>query len=228
MPGVREIKYRQAKSESNRDLWMERLIDAGCTRREESSASVGGKFYASMVGNPCDRFLYLHYQGLLPPLVVDAHLARIFGAGNVAQDRFKQYFINERVFVDEEISVSCEVPPISGRIDLLLNTEEKGLYIVEMKTINSNGFKNLSRPKIEHEVQLQVYLNLRGVSEGGVVYENKDTQEVKVFKVSKNVSDWASIIDRCIRIMALKEIPTLASVKGKHDDRYCQCLKITS
>lgn len=228
MPGVKDIKYRQVKSDLNRDLWMERLVDAGCTKREESFASAGGKFYASMVGNPCDRVLYLHYRGLLPPLVIDAHLARIFDAGNVAQDRFKKYFINEKVFVGDEIPVSCETPPISGRIDLLLNTEEKGLYIVEVKTINSNGFKGLSSPKIEHGVQLQIYLNLRDVAEGGVLYENKDTQEVKIFKVSKQDSDWKRIIDRCTRIMDLKELPSLESVKGKHDDRYCQCLKVVA
>lgn len=63
------------------------------------------------------------------------------------------------------------------------------VMIVEFKSIKSKNFEKYlpkTKPKREHEMQLQLYFYLTGIREGFVYYENKDTQEQRYYHVVYN------------------------------------------
>ena len=93
-----------------------------------------------------------------------------------------------------------------------------------MKSINDKGFKALiDTPKPEHLVQLQIYLNLAGVENGVVLYENKNDQTLKAFKVLKNIEMWNSILERCIRIQSMVPLTMPTQCTGEF---YCGCREV--
>lgn len=72
------------------------------------------------------------------------------------------------------------------------------VMIVEFKSIKSKNYEKYlpkTKPKREHEMQLQLYFYLTGIREGLVYYENKDTQEHKYYHVTYN----QEIVDEVIR-----------------------------
>ena len=93
-----------------------------------------------------------------------------------------------------------------------------GSTVVELKSINDKGFQALEAPKPDHTVQLQIYLNVSGYQHGIVLYENKNTQEVKAFVMEKNVKHWEQIVDRCLNIMNMATQPVACT-----GYRYCPC-----
>ena len=181
-------------------------------------------FYPSMLGNPCDRYLYLAYNGKLGDQVIGAKTARIFDAGGSLEIRMKKYFERVGIFLASEQPVRINNPPISGRYDFMLKHEEYGRVILELKSINDNGFKALiDTPKPEHLVQLQIYLNLASVENGVVLYENKNDQTLKAFKVIKNTDTWNSILERCIRIQNMLPLDMPTQCTGEF---FCGCREV--
>jgi len=187
-----------------------------------------GVFHPSQVGQPCDRLLYLGYSGLLEAYTIVPKLARIFGCGSSLEDRVAKYFTHMGVLIDRELPVTLDDPPISGRIDFIINHGDIGPMPVELKSINNAGFNKLtSFPKPEHLVQLQLYLALiplplqQPAEYGTVLYENKDNQDLKAFLVEYDKQKIDAIFNRCKAIMAMETCPTRCG-----GDRWCACKNI--
>jgi len=182
-----------------------------------------GVFHPSQVGQPCDRLLYLGYSGLLEAYTIVPKLARIFGCGSALEDRVATYFMDMGVLLEREVPVTYDEPPISGRIDFIIDHGEHGPMPVELKSINNAGFNKLTAfPKPEHLVQLQLYLALWPVEYGTVLYENKDNQDLKAFLVKYDKQKIDVIFNRCKAIMAMETCPTQCG-----GDKWCACKNIT-
>ena len=84
-------------------------------------------------------------------------------------------------------------------------------------------FDELAGPQETHGIQAQVYLHLNklGINTGYVLYENKDNQELKCFRVEKDDDAFSKILDRCYTIMSLRAAPTECS-----GEFYCDCRKV--
>jgi hypothetical protein len=204
----------------NQDRWFLKHLEANLGYTKPWTTN--GVFYPSMLGNPCDRNLYLAYNGQLPDQVIGAQTVRIFDVGNALEMRMQKYFERTGIFLASEQTVKFMNPPISGRYDFLLRHEEYGQVILELKSINETGFNDLiDTPKSEHLVQLQIYLNLARMEHGIVLYENKNDQKLKAFKVVQDINLWESILERCIRIQNMLEIPL--QCKG---DFFCSCRRV--
>jgi len=174
----------------------------------EQSSSRSGVFYPSMLGNVCDRYLYLAYRGKLPQQTIASVTHRIFDNGSSLEDRMTKYFEMMEIYKDRELPTKCDDPPISGRADFLLAHDEYGDVVVELKSINDKGFKNLyNKPKPEHFIQLQIYLQLLDKTNGIVLYENKNDQRLKAFKVERSSKEWIKITERCKFIQEATELP---------------------
>ena len=168
MAGIRQIGAKRSRL-SNQDRWLLKSMD-----NLLSSDKVFGKkgvFYPSIVSNPCDRYVYLSYNGLLPAQAVSGNLQRIFDNGNYLEYRINKYF------------------------DLLKLA-----------------------PKEDHMIQIQIYLNLAAYDHGIVLYENKNDQKLKAFKVEKDVKMWDNILERLFKIMGMTRIPEKCT-----GESYCQC-----
>ena len=230
MAGIKQITRKAAKSikvprqprVKNQDTWLLKHLESNLKYTKKWTTK--DVFYPSMLGNACDRYLYLAYNGQLADQVIGAKTARIFDHGGSLEVRMKKYFERTGIFLASEQSVIVKNPTISGRYDFMLKHEEYGRVILELKSINDKGFKALiDTPKPEHLVQLQIYLNLAGVENGVVLYENKNDQTLKAFKVLKNIEMWNSILERCIRIQSMVPLTMPTQCTGEF---YCGCREV--
>jgi len=95
---------------------------------------------------------------------------------------------------DKEIEL---YKPTDDGQELVYKGLASDVMIVEFKSINTKNFEKYlpkTKPKKEHEMQLQLYFYLTGIREGLVYYENKNTQEQKYYHVTYD----QSIIDEVI------------------------------
>lgn len=220
MAGIRQIRPGNVTKTSTKDNWLPLEIEA--TIVDPGRAPSQGVFYPSSLGNPCDRYLYYAYKGMLPALDVNPKLQRIFDHGNTFEDRMEKYLVKADLFKDREVPAKYQDPPISGRMDFLITSQTNRTAILELKTIKSSLFSKLSAPKPEHMVQIQLYLHTTEYEIGYVLYENKDNQEWKCFKIIPDDKMWSDIVDRCHRIMNMKAIPEKCT-----GEWYCDCKKVT-
>ena len=180
-----------------------------------------GFFSPSMLGDLCDKLLYLHFKRWLQPDKVGGKLQRIFDHGHATEERFTQYFREMNILKDRELHAASLDPPIKGRVDFLLERNNKEMFIVELKTINDRGFVNLiDSPKYAHLVQLQIYLNVLDIDDGFVLYENKNDQDLKEFHIIKDKEFWNDIKNRCYKIQNMTSVP---EVVDKGHSIYCRC-----
>ena len=136
----------------------------------------------------------------------------------------EKYLRKAGLFLAAEQTLRIDTPPISGRYDFLINYKDNDRAIVELKSINDKGFQGLiDSPKPEHMIQLQIYLNIMQLKNGIVVYENKNDQELKAFKVQQSADVWNEILERCLRVQAMGplDVPTMCT--GAF---YCACREV--
>ena len=221
MAGIRSISKKNPRKSSkrtkNQDRWLLKSIDNVLGRKNSPPSK--GKFYPSNFGNPCDKYLYLAYNGLLDWDTIKPRIQRIFDHGGTFETRMKKYLEKANLYIDDEVSIKYEDPPISGRIDFIITHEKHKEALLELKTIKDEDFKELKEtPKHEHLIQLQIYLNITNRDYGVVLYENKNDQNFKAFKVDRDEQVWQDILKRCEKIMNMTTEPETCTGMW-----YCKC-----
>ena len=123
------------------------------------------------------------------------------------------------ILIAREQPLKLASPPISGRLDFIIAHPTKGEAVLELKSINDRGFNELKgSPKHDHFIQLQIYLNLLNKDYGIVLYENKNDQKLKAFKVERDIKVWETLLERCVNIMNMTELPNTCT-----GDVWCKC-----
>ena len=123
MSGIRKLaQLRKGTNQSNlqtfsEETWLIKSLEASLGGPQRKNRE--GVFYPSMLGSYCMRLLYLAYNGLLPPSVIDDNVQRIFDNGNYLEERMSSYFTNLEILLDREVEAKSDQPPISGRADFL-------------------------------------------------------------------------------------------------------------
>jgi len=226
MAGIKQIKktrptqQRQpVKITQEQDSWLEETLDAYLTGTMHPPR--GGVFHPSILSNSCDRAVWLTYHEKMINTKLEPVLNRIFQNGSFLEKRVEVWLTNLGILMGKEVPVRLDFPPMSGRIDFIIRHETYGISPIELKSINTAGFGKLSRPKPEHELQLQIYLNLGDYSVGTVLYENKNDQKLKSFVVHQDRKLWKDILDRCFRIQRMEKAPNECT-----GEFWCACKNI--
>jgi len=210
-------KRKSSPRVSNQDKDFLKLLDEYL--KGKMSPHRGQVFYPSALGSTCDKYLYASFNGLLPWEDLDPRVKRIFDTGSSLEDRMNKYFTKMNILIAREQPLKLASPPISGRLDFLIAHPTKGEAVLELKSINEKGFNDLkSSPKHDHFIQLQIYLNLLNKDYGIVLYENKNDQKLKAFKVERDVKVWETLLERCQHIMDMTELPDTCT-----GDVWCKC-----
>ena len=219
MSGIKQIsKSNSIEASSTRtNIAFTSLIEEGL--EGSTSPPRAGVFYPSTLGNKCDRYMYMAYHGMITGNVIAPRIRRIFDVGSVFEERFEGYLTKVRLLVDRELPIKNESPPISGRIDFIVFPDDP--VPVELKTIKQEDYKKLRGPKPEHLLQLQLYLNMGNYKHGYVLYENKNTQEWKCFKLERDETSWDAVVARCTTVMEMTEPPEKCT-----GNRWCDCRKV--
>ena len=120
------------------ELGLPSLIEEGLG--SENSPPRIGVFYPSALGNKCDRYMYMAYNGMLLGSTIPPRIQRIFDVGGAFEERFERYLDNAKILVFRELPIKTQDPPISGRIDFIVFPDDPAP--VELKTINRKIIRN--------------------------------------------------------------------------------------
>lgn len=136
-------------------------------------------FYVSDVGK-CPRALYFHFKNA-PREKPDPRVLRVFDQGDYIHMRLMSVLFGLGIVRAVEI----RMPPndlIHGRADAIISLDNKP-YVVELKSSAGFKFRRMNEPQADHVKQIQLYMHYFEVPRGILLYENKDTQELKDFLV---------------------------------------------
>ena len=150
-------------------------------------------FHPSTDCTKCPRLLYFERSSKYSKKLVDnitADTQAIFKLGSCIHAMIQAWFMawndmegyptcigNERRIEDEELN-------IGGYIDSMIRfPNDDDDVVIEIKSISSYQFGLLRTPKPEHRLQVATYLMETGAKYGIVLYYNKDTSEMKEFRV---------------------------------------------
>lgn len=139
--------------------------------------------------NNCARRMVYMFRGVEMIPTTDGRAYRIFDTGHDFHARMTRYFREMKILIGEEVKVSYADPPIPvAYIDAIIRWEDKK-SIVELKSIGEDGFayrKTFNKPKDDHVQQVRIYMRLTKIEDAYIIYENKNTQEILVFKVEQD------------------------------------------
>jgi CRISPR/Cas system-associated exonuclease Cas4 (RecB family) len=126
------------------------------------------------------------------------------------------------------VASEVNIPPqelVSGRADAIISTG-KEMYVLDIKSMNSMIFRNLTEPKEENVAQLQLYLHYFKIPKGILLYVNKDNQELKEFIITYDkklaLNLLASLSDLREKIDSEIIPPRLSDYPDNWQCRYCQ------
>lgn len=179
----------------------------------------------SSMGYNCLRRLYYDFYRVVPDREFSGRELMIFKTGSNLHEMLQgllgragaliMYFDQDKDYYELEFVVEDRGLCIKkGKVDGIIKCDGK-LHILEIKTINSRKFKDLTRPLKEHTVQGEIYryLFVKCLNEGkyknmaeldgftGVesviyLYLCKDTGEMKEFEVAYDESVISEVIDK--------------------------------
>jgi len=143
-------------------------------------------FYVTDAGK-CPRAIFFKFKNV-PRKAMEANILRLFDHGDYIHKLIMRSLLGTREI--HVVASEINIPPqeiISGRADAIIS-DGRGLYVLDIKSINSMGFKCLTGPKEENINQLQLYLHYFKIPKGILLYVNKDNQELKEFIIDYNQS----------------------------------------
>lgn len=140
-------------------------------------------FRASGMGS-CMRKQIFSRAGVARREVIDGKTSNVFLTGNFIHLKWQVSGISAGWIKEAEVPVDRLDLNYGGTMDGVLD-DDTGL---EIKSINTRGFSMVTdrrKPTEEHMKQTTTYMILRNIDTFSVVYEDKNTQEWKEFRIKK-------------------------------------------
>ena len=143
------------------------------------------KHWSPTDSSKCPRALWYAWKGF-PVEYTDEELA-VFSIGNFTHEFLQKILQNTGVQLCAEyrIDVNWKGFPVAGFVDSIIFDKKEGLCVVDFKTIRSSGMPFVRfKAKIEHNKQLQMYMDILKIKKGYILYWDKESgdmlqQEVK-------------------------------------------------
>lgn len=194
---------------SHRDVEKERDVLVQIMTRPKRVRT--GTFSASGAGQ-CLRRRQLAYLGY-PQLKPNPQTMNIFANGDYMHLRHQVAGLMEGYLTGAEVSVSNEEYGLTGTMDGVL--DDDGIF--EGKSINDRGFTevNMYGVKTEHREQVHSYFIASGKSHARVLYENKNTQELKEFLVERDERVIAKVVGDLEFLRDATEAKALLPMQGE-------------
>ena len=148
-------------------------------------------FYASDAGQ-CPRRIYFAFKKT-PKKEMEPRILRIMHNGDFVHTRLGEALTAEGVIKSIEINIP-ENDLIRGRADaiVVINGEE---IVVDFKSVNGNKFRTLEAAEDDHIKQVMIYMHFFNIKKGLVVYECKNTQDIKEFEVEYEENEIKQILE---------------------------------
>lgn len=159
----------------------------------------------------CERKMYFQKgrvkkDDTYVPFTADNRMQRLCDLGTMKHLYVQENLRRAGILVDLETPVYDEEIGIEGKADGVVQffgEDDLGIFydedmVLEVKTMNSYGHKNLRKPKPEHIRQASIYGGVLKYKRICFLYYNKDTSEHKTFvaPVDYDYFDWFCEIAR--------------------------------
>jgi len=150
------------------------------------------RFYITDAGK-CPRAVFFRFKNA-PREAMPPRIMRIFEHGENIHRSIFNVLYRLRLGVTTEVPIpSQEI--IAGRADAILCIGNEN-YVLDIKSMNSMIFKNMTAPKEENVYQIQLYLHYFNIKKGILLYIDKDQQEMKEFFVDYDEALCKSLLDK--------------------------------
>lgn len=166
--------------------------------------------HPSQVPHPCLLKIYNEMVGTPGEEKIDSRTALIFDLGHAVHDMIQTYGkdgawgpeYRPEVRISKEFQELSEELMLEGHADaenvLVIDTPDSpAVYEVglvhEYKTINSNGFEKLTRPKPEHKMQAVIYSAALNRPVVVYLYMNKNDSSLMDFPVPFEPELWTNV-----------------------------------
>lgn len=181
-------------------------------------------FYISEAGK-CPRQIFFKFKNA-PRKEMEANFLRLFDHGDHMHKLIMKSLLSTREI--HVVSSEVDITPqelITGRADAVIS-DGKELYVLDIKSMNSMVFRNLTEPKEENVNQIQLYLHYFKIPKGILLYVNKDNLELKEFLVNYNQTQAEKILSEmsCLKKQIDSNIipSRIAGYPSYWQCRYCQ------
>lgn len=182
-------------------------------------------FYASEAGK-CSRAIYYDFIKA-PKEDFSIETLRKFLTGNVIHEKLQKILKDTGILISEEQATPQNEFNIHGRCDAIIKLNNQK-QVLEIKSIASYGYRQLKEAKDDHILQLQVYLHFFKIKSGYLLYENKDSSDLKVFEIKYDFNLAKKVIKKFSNIQTAlekKEVPEREFEKSAWQCRYCNFQK---
>lgn len=146
--------------------------------------------------------------------------------GILKPDNCNKCGCNEYEYVEVELENKEHM--IAGHFDGILRIG--GDYcIIDYKSMHANNFSRLTEPLNKHIIQVSIYLWLSSLNHGFLLYENKDSQKIKLFQVDydqKLIDKILKRSDGLRKIISNKKLPKRPFEKDSSQCRSCELRSI--
>jgi hypothetical protein len=165
-------------------------------------------FHPSALGiksGKCGRRDVYLLRGVRKKADFQPRVLRIFAVGHATHARIQSILpLVEGLEFENEVEIKYDDPPIRGHADGVI-TWEGNRILLEIKSIGDVGFAGRikwKKAKPEHFAQANIYAYILGLDWIFIMYENKNDQDFKVFKVKadpvaaeKQIAKWKKTYD---------------------------------
>jgi len=156
---------------------------------------------------------------------ITPRLSRIFGNGDGMHDRWKGYCKAIHIATDKDIEVEVFDPVrnIKGSVDIIPKVDGVR-WIVDFKSMNHDKFEKLKEPEEKDIWQITLYMDITKIPRGLLLYEDKNTQAVKEFKVKLDKEIVSKIDEKIAMIRKHMKKGTLCPREckpGSYGERFC-------
>lgn len=128
----------------------------------------------------CPRYWYYAFEGALFEDEFRATDVRNMKNGIRVHEYFQSVLDDlTDITISIEDKAVYEDPPVFGFIDAVIDWEDKE-WIVEFKTARTESFKHrkeTQKPPDYHIIQILIYMYVKNIRQGMLIYEDKNTQE---------------------------------------------------
>jgi hypothetical protein len=129
-------------------------------------------------------------------------ILRVFDNGHAVHERLQRYLTATGVLLQAEVPIENADFEIKGHTDGIVEINGvKG--ILEIKSINANGFYTLYAPKDDHLIQVNIYMFCAGIERAVLLYECKDSQQLKEFYFKQDEAVLNPILSKIREVQAL-------------------------
>lgn len=150
--GMKEM-FQAMKKEGIVTAPLDRFLYEQANKDNDRAVNVNAPSQAGKC-NRANYYMRMQYQS---DGSIDPRTQRIFDNGTYTHERLQSYMIEMGLLLMDEVPLLNEKYNIQGHTDGFLGLDEE-VAILEIKSINDNGFNQLKDAKEEHKCQGLVYL----------------------------------------------------------------------